>query len=110
MNTHELKIQSNCFEEVVLGNKRAEVRRDDRNFKVGDILILKEVFYCRETVVATGREVSVEVTHKTEGGKFGIKSGFCVLSFKILRSFEGSYSPNYQKSLKREEQLVLSFH
>lgn len=109
MNTHELKIQSDYFEEVVLGNKRAEVRRDDRCFKVGDILILKEVFYCRETVVATGREVSVEVTHKMEGGKFGIKSGFCVLSFKISRGFEGSYSPNYQKVL-REEQLVLSFH
>lgn len=39
---HELKTLPIFFEEVVYGRKRFEIRKNDRNFKVGDELILKE--------------------------------------------------------------------
>lgn len=39
--THELKILPKYFSEVYSGNKTFEVRKNDRNFKVGDMLILK---------------------------------------------------------------------
>lgn len=39
---HELKIWPEYFEAVVLGQKRFELRVDDRGFKVGDRLKLKE--------------------------------------------------------------------
>lgn len=39
---HELKIWPPYYREVVNGVKTFEVRKYDRDFRVGDILILKE--------------------------------------------------------------------
>ena len=39
---HELKCHPIYFERIVSGQKKFEVRKNDRNFQVGDILILKE--------------------------------------------------------------------
>lgn len=39
---HELKILPEYFEAVVSGNKRFEIRKNDRNYKKGDILRLNE--------------------------------------------------------------------
>lgn len=40
--THELKTWPVYFEAVLAGHKQFEVRFNDRNFKVGDFLILEE--------------------------------------------------------------------
>jgi len=40
--THELKTWPRYFQEVWLGTKLFELRRNDRDFKVGDVLLLKE--------------------------------------------------------------------
>lgn len=42
MKIHELKILPQYFEEVLKGNKTFEIRKNDRDFKIRDILILKE--------------------------------------------------------------------
>ena len=42
MNIHELKILPQYFNEVREKKKTFELRKDDRDYKVGDILILKE--------------------------------------------------------------------
>lgn len=39
---HELKIRPEYFEAVFMGTKTFEIRKNDRGFKVGDMLILKE--------------------------------------------------------------------
>ncbi|MEM5599315.1 DUF3850 domain-containing protein [Niallia circulans] len=39
---HFLKIQPQYFEEVRNGNKSFEIRKNDRDFKVGDTLYLQE--------------------------------------------------------------------
>jgi ASC-1-like (ASCH) protein len=39
---HELKCHPIYFERIVSGQKTFEVRKNDRNFQVNDILILKE--------------------------------------------------------------------
>ena len=43
---HELKIHPIQFEAVMTGKKHHEFRRDDRGFKVGDHLILREFMPC----------------------------------------------------------------
>ncbi len=40
--THELKINPQYFNQVRIGAKKAEFRRADRDFQVGDILVLRE--------------------------------------------------------------------
>lgn len=39
---HQLKILPEYYQAVVSGNKTFEIRKNDRNFKVGDLLMLEE--------------------------------------------------------------------
>ncbi|MDM3425152.1 DUF3850 domain-containing protein [Citrobacter sp. Cb026] len=55
---HSLKIGPLFFNAVANGEKRAEVRINDRDFKCGDFLILRE--WAGEY---TGRKLTVKVTH-----------------------------------------------
>ncbi|MFP7215891.1 DUF3850 domain-containing protein [Lactococcus garvieae] len=51
MKTHELKLDIKYFDEVKSGKKNFEIRKNDRDFKVGDILVLKafnEGFYAQK--------------------------------------------------------------
>lgn len=47
MKTHELKIWPEYFEAVKEGRKTFEVRENDRHFKEGDTVVLKE--FCPPT-------------------------------------------------------------
>ena len=40
--THELKIYPKYFEAILDGKKTFEIRKDDRDFQVGDSIVLKE--------------------------------------------------------------------
>ena len=42
MKTHFLKTWPQWFEPIRQGLKMFEIRRDDRNFAVGDLLVLEE--------------------------------------------------------------------
>lgn len=79
-NTHELKTWTEYFDKVVDGTKTFELRKDDRNFEVGDKLILKDYDRFRESF--TGRKEFREITYKLDGGNFGLEKGFCVLGLK----------------------------
>lgn len=39
---HELKLVQPFFNDVFTGKKKFEIRKNDRDFKIGDELILKE--------------------------------------------------------------------
>ncbi len=79
MATHKLKTLPESFNPIVLGQKVADFRKDDRNFNVGDILRLRE--WSKETSY-TNRVVEVEVTHILRGPDFGVPEGFVMMSFK----------------------------
>lgn len=67
MTTHRLKTWPEYFEAVVAGTKTFEIRKNDRDFKVGDTLILCEWDIVSE--VHTGRRVDVRVTYLTNFGQ-----------------------------------------
>lgn len=77
---HCLKTWPEFFEAIRNGSKTFEVRRNDRDFKVGDILRLQE--YHPESGFYTGREWVVFVTYVLSGGHFGIAADFCVLAIQ----------------------------
>lgn len=82
MNTrHELKSWPVVFQQVVEGVKTDEFRVNDRGFRTGDILILKEWDISDEAY--TGRSVLVTVTCITYGPAFGIPEGYCVMSIRL---------------------------
>ena len=81
---HKLKIDTQFFNDVWECKKTAEMRKYDRNFNVGDRLILCE--YINKKF--TGNRVYCDITHILVGTQYGIIDGFCMLSFKlILRKF-----------------------
>ena len=77
---HLLKILPEYFEEVVKGTKTFEVRKNDRGFEIGDILILAE--YSIPIQSFTGRVIEKKVTYIFKGGSFGVDKEFVVMSFQ----------------------------
>lgn len=74
---HELKILPVHFIPVLDGLKTAELRKNDRNFKVGDTLVLME--YNGEY---TGDGCERLVTHVADVGSY--LPGYVLLSMKII--------------------------
>lgn len=80
---HELKTWPEQFADVKYGSKRFEIRKNDRNYHVGDILLLKE--YDPETKLYSGNSCKVEVTFcmTTFPCKL-VEEGSAVMSIKLL--------------------------
>ncbi len=83
MKWHELKTWPDSFKAVKLGRKTHEVRRNDRDFQVGDVLVLKE--YIPEESTYTRDEIAVEVTYISKGGSFDLPPEMCVMSIRELK-------------------------
>jgi hypothetical protein len=82
INTHELKTWPTFFEHVLAGRKLFEIRKDDRNYRSGDLLHLRE--FDNTTQAYTGREMEVEVTYIMRGALNNpIQKGYCVMAIKI---------------------------
>ena len=43
MKLHVLKIERNFYDAVVMGSKKAELRKDDRDYKVGDLIHFTDI-------------------------------------------------------------------
>jgi len=81
MKTHELKTWPGPFQAVLDGNKRAELRKDDRGFRVGDTLLLREYWPDgARPDITVRRALRCVVTHIVEGGKFGLDPEYVMLS------------------------------
>lgn len=78
MKVHNLKTLPKYFKAQILGTKQFEIRKNDRDFHVGDVLILEEW-----DNKYTGYVLYVRVTYILD--KFeGLKDGYVVLSTEPL--------------------------
>jgi hypothetical protein len=75
---HELKAWPEPFDGLVSGDKRHEIRENDRGFQRGDRLRLREWIPGEQRY--TGREVWARVTYVSEGGSWGLPAKLCVMS------------------------------
>ena len=81
MKRHELKILPDHFRAVWDRSKKAELRKDDRGFEVGDILALREW----DGEKYTGSGIAVRVTHiLRDCQEYGLADGYCILSIRPL--------------------------
>ena len=80
-NIHLLKILPKFYEAVSSGFKKFEIRRFDRDYKPGDILVLQEYvdgFY-------TGNYCDCRVDY-IYTGEFCL-DGYCIMSISLLKIF-----------------------
>lgn len=88
MTTHSLKTWPGYFDDLASGKKTFELRLNDRDFKVGDTLLLH--CWCPATgKYVKSREGFVltlvrDVTHILHGGRFGLEEGYIVMSLKEI--------------------------
>jgi ASC-1-like (ASCH) protein len=83
--THALKTWPEYFEAIVSGKKNFEVRKADRDFAVGETLLLQ--CFDPEEKRYTGQEHKVRVTYILHGGNFGIEKGFCVMGIEEINEY-----------------------
>ena len=77
---HELKTWPTYFNESASGNKPFEIRKHDRDFRVGDILWLRE--WDPATASYSGRELHRQIMYMTERDNPWVKEGFVVLGLR----------------------------
>jgi hypothetical protein len=75
---HELKVWPAQFNALDTGVKGHEVRRFDRDYRVGDRLLLREFDPDRQAF--TGRTLTRVVTHMTNPGTFGLPADIGVMT------------------------------
>lgn len=76
---HFIKIHTTYFESVLNDTKTFELRKNDRDYEVGDKLILNEI---NENTLYTGRSLAVVITYILNGPTYGLCDGFCIMAFK----------------------------
>lgn len=82
---HDLKIWPEFYADVASGAKRYEIRLNDRDYKIGDELNLRE--WNPHWKQYSGNELWVRVVHITHGGALpagAMRPDLCVMGIEIL--------------------------
>ncbi|WP_212784762.1 DUF3850 domain-containing protein, partial [Acinetobacter baumannii] len=83
---HNLKTDPEVFQAVVDGRKTFEIRFNDRDFKVGDELILLETIHSGEQMkqgmplLYSGNELRKTISYVLSG--YGLQEGWVILGIK----------------------------
>ena len=78
---HNLKTWTEFYQAVTRGDKTFEVRKNDRDFKVGDLLNLIEVLP-EENFKPTGNTSLFNVTYILKGSEWGLGENVVVMSIR----------------------------
>lgn len=88
MIEHVLKTVGGAWDAVERGEKRFEVRRNDRFFQSGDTVILRRLrdggFYVESDYNGKTRDLRFRIGWMLQGGQFGLEPGYCVFQLEPL--------------------------
>lgn len=80
---HKLKTLDRYYDAVAAGTKTFEVRKNDRAFQTGDILLLERIteagFYTPSGTPGQVVSLRKRITYLLQGGQFGIEPQYCIL-------------------------------
>lgn len=105
---HQLKIDSQYFSKIIKGEKTFEVRKNDRDFHVGDYLGLNEITDHPCNVKGerkeTGAFVLVKVLSVFDNPEY-VKDGFIIMSIRPcnIKEVEWDYAPYYIEQERNDE-------
>lgn len=87
MKTHVLKIHATFFSRLAVGEKKFEIRKNDRDFRSGDIVEVREVVPATEAsaegLVETGRSARYFIGYMSD---YEQKPGYVVWSVNDLHA------------------------
>ena len=78
---HKIKIDTKYFGDVAKRRKTFEVRKNDRAYKAGDLLVINE--YDREIEEYTGRYIDASITYILDDQEY-LRYGYVILALEIL--------------------------
>lgn len=85
MITHEIKILPEFYDQILKGYKQFELRKNDRNYQTGDIVIFREW----DGKQYTGREVVREIGYVLKNcPQYGLMDGYCIFGCSKLKAVE----------------------
>lgn len=93
ITVHKVKCWPAYFDAIASGAKPFDVRRDDRGYQRGDIIVLQRTREDRLAEVdcmlighewVPKRELRREITYVLTGGQFGIQAGYVVLGLREI--------------------------
>lgn len=79
---HELKTEVKYFNEIRAERKTFELRKNDRNYQIGDLLILKE--YISKTQVYTGASIIASVKYIMKKNEFFDLKDYVIMSIRVI--------------------------
>ena len=77
--THQIKLEAEFFDDALSGRKSFELRKNDRNYKEGDVLEMEEVKDGKKI----GRKCSKRIVYMMENFE-GLEDGYCILGCELL--------------------------
>ena len=77
IKTHPLKIIKEYFDLQLKGKKNWEIRKNDRDFKEGDFIMMSLVDGNGEL---TSSYIHLKIDYVYKGNEYGLKEGYCILS------------------------------
>jgi hypothetical protein len=89
--THKLKTDPKVFKDVEAGLKPFDIRLNDRNYAVGDTLVLMRTKHSHNQMVKdgwpliyTGEQLERKVTYMLEGPCYGLKKGWVIMTLEAI--------------------------
>jgi hypothetical protein len=79
---HKLKTWPKYYYRVYIGQKNFELRKADRDFEIGDYVILQE--FDPDKKEYTGRELQRCIGYILQGGQFGLEEGYVILDLLAI--------------------------
>ena len=96
--SHLLKTWPVYFDALWYGQKTFEIRKNDRDYQVGDRLVLQE--YDPERGAYLDREIHADVSYRMPGGRWGVAEDYCVMALRIVTK-RWKQTPNDQSAASR---------
>lgn len=85
MKTHIKKLTQPFFDDVWDGNKMFEIRKNDCNYTIGDLIVLKEYDPMNDTY--SGREIEAFIIYVLQDYE-GLEKDYCILGILIWKTKE----------------------
>lgn len=87
---HELKIKECYWIDIFKCRKTFEIRKNDRNYRVGDIIHFRPITEDGTYIDIPEKYNTYVITYVFNDGEYGIDKEYCVLGIREVVIFDGS--------------------